>query len=462
LLPSKAGLTTISNWTYLNLSNTKIASSTCELSPLLIQRIASVREQFGPSAVKMSAIWGSLTLPTDLSVLSHMTRLDLQGIDALDFDLNQMLQELTNLTYLNLADCLRLRRVQLSIQSIIAISKIREANGSSAVDLHNCGPFTLPDDVGSECGEFTTIDLSSIRFKGVNIKWFAQCTGLQSLNLSHTKWKNAMYEWCGGAPFFGVYGNAGKLGSKLPKLKQLLLEDSLVTGVSLWGSDYFKYPSSHQATTSFSTFVTAVLAQVHPDSKMSTHGMQVMCDLLALTLGRLASLSVDLGEREANGSAVRVDDRAVVSAMALIMSGTELAKHSLSEMTKAVVKYDESEDKSDLPTASGLAAGAKVFGAVCREMSWYALTDNCTPNPKAVVKAVAVVEYVCAEVLELAGNAARDVRSDVIDPWHIALAIHGDQELDKLFSSTHTGCLRMGTFMFRDRIPNVSIGALAS
>jgi histone H2A len=458
LLPSKAGLTTISNWTYLNLSNTKIASSTCELPSLLIQRIASVREQFGPSAVKMSAIWGSLTLPTDLSVLSHMTRLDLQGIDALDFDLNQVLQELTNLTYLNLADCLRLRRVQLSIQSIISICKIREANGSSAVDLHNCGPFTLPDDVGSECGELTAIDLSSIRFKGVNIKWFAQCTGLQSLNLSHTKWENILNLEC-----CGVYGNAAKLCRILPELKELLLEDSLVTYQSLWGSDYFKYPSSHQPTTTFSTFVTKVLAQEYPDTNISTDGMQVLCDLLALTLGRLASLSVDLGEREANGSAVRVDDRAVVSAMALIMSGIpELEKHCLSEMTKAVVKYDESEDKSDLPAASGLAAGAKVFGAVCREMSRYALTDNCTPDPKAVVKAVAVVEYVCLEVLELSGNAARDVRSNVIDPVHIAFGIRNDQELDKVFSSTHTGCLRMGTFMFRDRIPNVSIGALAS
>ena len=89
---------------------------------------------------------------------------------------------------------------------------------------------------------------------------------------------------------------------------------------------------------SYSSYIYKVLKQVHPDTGISKRAMSIMNSFINDVFERLAFESGRLGRY--NGKAT-LSSREVQTAVRLALPG-ELAKHAVSEGTKAVTKFTSS------------------------------------------------------------------------------------------------------------------------
>lgn len=89
---------------------------------------------------------------------------------------------------------------------------------------------------------------------------------------------------------------------------------------------------------SYSIYIYKVLKQVHPDTGISSKAMSIMNSFVADLFERIASEAAKLSTYN---NTKTLTSREIQTAVRLLLPG-ELAKHAVSEGTKAVTKYSSS------------------------------------------------------------------------------------------------------------------------
>ena len=92
---------------------------------------------------------------------------------------------------------------------------------------------------------------------------------------------------------------------------------------------------------SYSIYIYKVLKQVHPDTGVSSKAMSIMNSFVNDIFERIAAEASRLAHYNKRST---ITSREIQTAVRLLLPG-ELAKHAVSEGTKAVTKYTSSSSK---------------------------------------------------------------------------------------------------------------------
>lgn len=136
-------------------------------------------------------------------------------------------------------------------------------------------------------------------------------------------------------------------------------------------------------------------------------GCNEKCDKLAVPVAVITSQDVQLAVRQ--------------------VMGKELAKHAISEATKAITK-DYGIEKARLSSVAALDFDPEHVALISGR-----LVGDFPLSEGAAVFAAAVLEYMCAEIVDLAGRTAKDDGKTAITCHDVQLAIRNDEELASFF-----------------------------
>ena len=157
-------------------------------------------------------------------------------------------------------------------------------------------------------------------------------------------------------------------------------------------------PEEHVRNSVLQTGIEAVLKQVHPEMVLGAGALHMIEERI---LGRF--LAILFGPMKMKVQADQADPVGVTDLEAAVkasLPGDGLAKYAVLEMNKAVGEH-----------ASGNMTGALVLDSTAVAQVAGELGNHKVGLDKSTgahIAATAVVEYLCAEILELAGNAAKD------------------------------------------------------
>ena len=174
---------------------------------------------------------------------------------------------------------------------------------------------------------------------------------------------------------------------------------------------------------SYETYIYRVLKAQFPKMSISAKAMETLNDMVLDLIRRYMAVADSLTREKKT-----LTYRDVATLTRLLLTG-ELAKHALRETERACKAYLSREKQSGGPTQrAGLIFPVTRVGNAMRRMR-----PTGRQSTSAAVALAAVLQYVIEEIVEMSGYAASNMKRLRISPRHIALAVHNDDEVHRLF-----------------------------
>lgn len=207
--------------------------------------------------------------------------------------------------------------------------------------------------------------------------------------------------------------------------------------------DEDKKPHKKRDSTKFNIYIEKVLKEIHSDKGISGEAMVEMNNMIVFFIDKIMRAVNKLTEQSEKQT---ISSKEIQTAVRLCLPG-ELAKHAVSEGTKAIVKFNTKKSnqprKKEGVKSQGVSRSvlAGLQFPVARVESAYmrVLSRSKRVGAGAPIYLTAVLEYLAAEILELAGNAATSDKKIRIKPRHITLAVLNDEELKELLRGSVLG-----------------------
>jgi histone H2B len=124
-----------------------------------------------------------------------------------------------------------------------------------------------------------------------------------------------------------------KVAKKTAKVKEAIVKDASIIGE--------KKKRKARRKESYGIYIFKILRQVHPDTGISSKAMSIMNSFVNDIFERIAGEASKLTQFNKKHT---ITSREIQTAVRLLLPG-ELAKHAVSEGTKAVTKYTSTTTK---------------------------------------------------------------------------------------------------------------------
>lgn len=184
---------------------------------------------------------------------------------------------------------------------------------------------------------------------------------------------------------------------------------------------------------SFENYVRKVLRQVYPMLGANKLAVDATQNLLNSVFSRIIAVSAALLRISKKST---LTAQTIQTAVQLVLSG-ELTNHAIREGTNAVNKFEISVKNKEKGPVNARAGVIFPVARLVRQALEF--LPNSRISKKSCIYLAAVLEYICADLLERAGKTAQDNKKLRITINHLRNAVNTDKEFSYLFHNTLLG-----------------------